>query len=237
MNPEDNTPQLSPPDPARNGLNDQDELTDVTSMHASIMHEKAEPQEGHEPISLWLVTFIGALLFWGRLYLQRYSGNFQPLVYNEKAFLSAAILGSNTPAHAPVDPLQLGRRIYIQICQACHQENGQGLPAQYPPLSQSDWVQARSTARVIRIVLNGLNGPIQVNDQSFDNLMPAWRDTLSDTEIAAVLTYVRQEWGNRATAVKPEEVTALREATRTRGSPGLWTAWTATELKAIPETE
>jgi mono/diheme cytochrome c family protein len=237
MNPED---QQSPPaSPALPSIaaGDRDEGTDVTCMHVAIMREKEEPKEGHEPISLWLITFIGALFFWGGLYLQRYSGNYEPLVYNEHARLSVGLGGSNTASNAPLDPVKLGRRVYLQVCQTCHQENGLGVAGQYPPLNQSEWVQAPGAGRLIRIVLNGLSGPVQVAGKSFDNVMPAWRDTLSDAEIAAALTFIRQEWNNKAPEVKPEQVKAIREATQTRGTPGLWTAWTAAELLAVPDTE
>jgi mono/diheme cytochrome c family protein len=238
MNPE---PPLTPPpphhDPPQPDLSPDDESDDVPGLHAAILREKAEPKEGHEPISLWLVTFIGVLLFWGGLYLQRYSANYQPLIYDEKAFLSGSPAGSLAVSNAPLDPLKLGRRVYTQVCQACHQDTALGVPGQYPPLSKSEWVNTPGAARLIRIVLNGLSGPLQVNGQNYDNVMPAWRDLLSDAEIAAVLTYVRQEFGNQAPAVMPEQVATIREATKTRGSPGLWTAWTAADLKTIPETE
>jgi mono/diheme cytochrome c family protein len=237
MNPETPTPHEAPSGNVRNGLNDHEEYPDVLGMHAAIMREKAEPKEGHEPVSLWHITFVGFVLFWGGLYLQRYSGNYEPLVYDERATLKWSSENFAAPTNAPVDPLKLGRRVYTQVCQACHQENGLGVAGQYPPLAQSEWVQAPSPARLIRIVLNGLSGPIQVENLTFDNVMPAWRDVLSDTEIAAVLTFVRQEWGNKASPVEPNEVSAIRDQTNSRGSRGLWTAWTASELKEIPDAE
>jgi mono/diheme cytochrome c family protein len=237
MNPDSTSkPDPRPAEPIESLDRRSDEIN-VSSMHAAIMRERAEPKEGREPISLWLITFVGVTLFWGGLYLQRYSGNYGALIYDEKAALHATDFGASSATNAPVDPIKLGRRVFRQICQSCHQENGLGLPGQYPPLSQSDWVLAAAPGRLIRIVLNGVNGPIQVGTQSFENLMPAWRDVLSDAEIAGVLTFVRQEWGNKASEVKLEQVTAIREKTKSRGSPGVWTPWTATELKAIAETE
>jgi mono/diheme cytochrome c family protein len=79
--------------------------------------------------------------------------------------------------------------------------------------------------RVVRIVLRGLSGPVTVKGQTFNGVMPAWADQLSDAEIAAVLTYVRSSWGNRAEAITAEKVARERAATTGRTAP-----WTAGEL-------
>jgi mono/diheme cytochrome c family protein len=105
-----------------------------------------------------------------------------------------------------------------------------GTPGMFPPLGGSEWVTAEGHQRIIRIVLNGLNGPIEVSGQQYNNVMLAWRDMLKDEEIAAVLTFIRSEWGNRADAVTAEEVAKVREATKDRT-----TYWTAQELLQIPE--
>lgn len=236
MNPEVPTPPETPSGNARNGVNPAEDRRQVSGAPAAVSREKPEPAEGHQPISLWMIAFMGALLFWGGWYLQRYSGNYEPLVYDERATLKLGGGMTAAPTNAPLDPLKLGRRVYAQVCQTCHQENGLGVAGQYPPLAQSEWVQAPSPARLIRIVLNGLSGPIQVAGQTYDNAMPAWRDDLSDAEVAAVLTFIRQEWGNQASPVEFEEVRTIREQTANRGSRGLWTAWTVSELQQISDT-
>ena len=75
--------------------------------------------------------------------------------------------------------------------------------------------------RIIRAVLHGLTGPWQAKGQAFNGTMVPWRDTLTDEEIAAVLTYVRQnpEWGNKAPEVRPERVKDAREKTKGRNQP------------------
>ncbi len=215
-------------------LEDREEHTDVARLHTVILREREEPKEGAEPVSLWLITFMGVLLFWGGFYLQRYSGGYEPLVYNENAG-GAVLVQTNAPAPG-VNLYAEGKRIFANTCERCHQANGQGLSGQYPPLAGSDWVRAPGHARVIRIVLDGLNGPIQVGGAQFSNTMVPWRDVFSDHDIAAVLTYIRQqkEWGNSGDEVKPEEVAAIREKTKDRPNTG---AWTAAELQAIPEVE
>ena len=224
----------APPSPPLRTLEDREERTDVANLHSVILRERDEPKEGAEPISLGLITLMGVLLFWGGLYLQRYSGNYEALVYNENA--GGAVLVQTNATAPPVHLFAEGKRIFANTCERCHQANGQGLPGQYPPLAGSEWVQAPGHSRIIRIVLDGLNGPIQVNGAQFSNTMVPWRDVFSDHQIAAVLTFIRQQkdWGNNGDEVKPEEVAAIRAKTKTRPATG---AWTAQELQAVPEVE
>lgn len=100
-------------------------------------------------------------------------------------------------------------------CITCHQKNGEGLPAaQFPPIARSTWVTG-SEERLIRLTLHGLLGPIEVNGQKYAGLVPMtpFRG-LSDEEIAAVLTYVRNSFGNKASIITPEKVRSVRDATR-----------------------
>ena len=83
---------------------------------------------------------------------------------------------------------------------------------------------------MIRIVLDGLTGPIQVKGQAFNSQMPGWRAQLSEQEIAQVITYVRKAWGNTADAVTPEQVAAVKKETEGRGGA----LWTADELLKVP---
>lgn len=214
-------------------LEDREDRTDVSSLHAAILREHGEPKEGQEPLSLWLIGLMSALLFWGGFYLQRYSGGYQPLVYDEKSSGAAPVVAGPAPS---VDLFAQGKRIFADTCGKCHQPNGQGLPGQYPPLTGSEWVLAAGPARIIRIVLDGLNGPIQVKGVEFNNQMVPWRDVFSDQQIAAALTYVRGEkdWGNNAAPITPEQVAAVRQKTKDRPNVG---PWTAPELLAVPETE
>ncbi len=201
------------------------EQMDVRDVHAAIMRERSEPMEGHEPTPLWLVTLIGVLLFWGGFYMQRYSGGFKPLVFDERSS------GQMPQAQGPikVDMVTLGKRTFQNTCQACHQETGLGLPGQYPPLAGSEWVGAADPSRIIRIVLDGFSGPVQVKGQAFNNTMVPWRNTFTDQQIAAVLTYVRQGWGNKAAPVSEDQVKAIRE--QTKGHAGR--PWSMGELEQV----
>jgi mono/diheme cytochrome c family protein len=168
---------------------------------------------------------------WGGLYLQRYSGDFLPLVYDENP---SRIVSTPIALSPSVELFTQGKRLFADTCGKCHQLNGEGLPGQFPPLAGSEWVQASGSARLIRIVLDGLQGPVEVKGIPYNQAMVPWREAFSNHQIAAVLTYVRgeKEWGNNATAVRPEQVGAVRTATEARPGVG---AWSAEELLAIPE--
>lgn len=125
------------------------------------------------------------------------------------------------------EPPTPGETMYEMACLACHQPEAKGLPGVYPPLAGSDWALG-DKSRLIRIVLHGLTGPIAVKGENYGAPgavpMPAMGG-LNDQQIADVLTYVRGAFGNKASAVTPEEVKAIRAATASRDQP-----WTATEL-------
>ncbi|MDP5291599.1 copper-containing nitrite reductase [Oceanimonas sp. CHS3-5] len=108
--------------------------------------------------------------------------------------------------------LLYGKRVYEANCQACHQNEGQGIPGAFPPLAASDFLNADHT-RATDVVLHGLKGPIKVNDQAFDSIMPAMR--LSDEDTANVLTYVLNSWDNDSGEVTPEQVAERREKGQT----------------------
>lgn len=144
------------------------------------------------------------------------------------------------PGPAPASPaaaggtdlLATGQRIYSTVCIACHQPTGQGLPPMFPPLAGSDWVNVKKPDRMIRMVLHGFTGPFTLNGQPFTSpapLMPPQGGALNDEQIAGVLSYVRSNFGNKAGAVTPAEVAAIREAEKARSA-----MWTEAEILKIP---
>lgn len=125
-----------------------------------------------------------------------------------------------------------GQTVYMQVCFACHQPTGMGLPNMFPPLAGSDWVSARKPDRMIRMVLHGFTGPITINGAPFTTpapLMPPQGAALTDQQISDVLTYVRHTFGNKASPVTPAEVKAIRDAESARVA-----MWTEAEIKKIP---
>jgi len=112
--------------------------------------------------------------------------------------------------------LKGGARIYNTYCANCHQKNGKGDGNLFPPLSGSDWVAGGNYLEkesVIRVVLNGLEGPIKVNGKPYNSVMPK-HNFLSDADIAAVLTYVRNSFGNNNSLVTVSEVKKVRAERR-----------------------
>lgn len=104
--------------------------------------------------------------------------------------------------------MEKGKILFEANCAACHQKTGQGLPGAFPPLAKSDFLMARKD-KGAGIVLHGLTGKITVNGKEFDGVMPQMQ--LNDDEIASILTYVRNSWGNNGGLVKASEVKAVRE--------------------------
>lgn len=102
-----------------------------------------------------------------------------------------------------------GAAIYSQNCGTCHQSDGSGVSGLYPPVSDSDWIDGDKT-RLINVILNGLSGPIEVNGESYNNAMPQF-SYLNDEQIADLLTYLRQNFGNDADEITPREVAGVRE--------------------------
>ncbi len=129
-----------------------------------------------------------------------------------------------------------GREIYLREahCGTCHQENGLGLQASaYPPLTNTKWAVGNKE-RLIRLTLNGVMGPMEVLGREYPGAVPMtqFRGLLNDQEIADVLTYVRNSWGNKASIVSPAEVERIRAASKDKS--GFYTA--AELLELIPES-
>lgn len=125
------------------------------------------------------------------------------------------------PAAAPVETASTaGETTYQQVCVSCHQADGKGLPPSFPPLAGSALVNG-DPAKPIAIVLHGMQGEIVREGTTYNGVMSAWGSMLSDDDVANVLTYVRSNFGNSASAVTAAEVAAVRAATASQA--GGWT--------------
>jgi nitrite reductase (NO-forming) len=139
-----------------------------------------------------------------------YSGKQNDLVYQPEgpaiqSMTSAAPVVP--PAANKAERIARGQRIYTSVCAACHQPSGLGIPAAFPPLAGSDFLNA-DKKRAIGIVLHGLSGTVTVNGKPFNSVMPALG--FSDEEIANVLSFVYSQWNNAGHEVTPDEVKAVR---------------------------
>jgi mono/diheme cytochrome c family protein len=188
------------------------------------MLAETEPQAGRTPVPIWLIVLLFMLLYWGMVYFDQHSGWFDAQVY--APYQSAAELALYQPPTGGPD-LSRGKAVYENICGLCHNSDGAGKPGQAPPFVGSEWALG-SPNRMIRIPLAGLAGPVQIKDQQWNLAMPAMGAALPDDDLAAVLTYIRQSWGNKASAITPEQVKAVRAEVGNRTQP-----WTADQLNAI----
>lgn len=200
---------------------------DVERLHRPLLREPIDPEEGREPVPWWLWTAAALALFWGGWYLGEFGGRFSDathIAFRTPTDFVQEEAGEQL-ADSITDPVEAGQRIYVSRCQACHQPDGLGTPGVFPPLIGTDWVTG-APETLVRILLNGLQGPITVAGETYNGAMPAWRDVLSDAEIAAVGTFVRQWDANEAPALTPGLVGELRAATAERGA----VPWTADDL-------
>ena len=201
----------------------------VQAMHDVLMREHAEPRDGFEPVPFWVAVVCGGLLMWGGYYIGTNSADFRPDVFDEADPKATAVAGPTVePNPQTVEELKaIGSRKYNAICAACHLPEGLGKPAEnIPPLDGSNWVAGdqASAARLSRIVLHGLKGPIDVKSAQVPRTawgaaaMPPHADQLKDYEIAGVLTYVRNSWSNKADPDdnKPAITAAVVRAARTK---------------------
>jgi mono/diheme cytochrome c family protein len=106
------------------------------------------------------------------------------------------------------ESIERGKKVYDNTCLACHQVNGSGVPGMNPPLKKTKWVLGDKKT-LINIVLKGMDEEIVVNDETYSNVMPAFT-SLSDKEVADVLTYVRNSFGNKASQVTEADVKKAR---------------------------
>jgi mono/diheme cytochrome c family protein len=193
---------------------------------------QASEQARGSVVPIWLIVFLFLLLYWGALYFDANGGWFSTKVY--APFHTEEEVQALQPVSGGNEAFELGKAVYNRpTCSACHQPSGQGTPGQFPPLAGSEWVLEEDPGRIIRLVLYGMSGPVTVKGQQFNSSMVPW-NVLSDEEVAAVITYVRQnkEWGNNASAVTPAQVKAIREKIGNRAQP-----FTADELIKIDPKE
>ncbi len=199
----------------------------IQRVHSALLREKPEPKEGYTPMPLFLLGFVSAMIFVVSIYFIHYRSGFDPMVYDER--FDPETMGSGANQVAEVDPMVAGKRAFTQVCATCHQPTGMGVPGAFPPLVGSEWVVG-DEATVIRILLNGLQGPIEVEGNTFNGVMPAFGPgggyNWKDDRIAHVLTYIRAEWGNTGEPVTPERVKEIRESLSSTAP------WTVDKLKA-----
>jgi len=199
----------------------------VLSAHEQILAPHGDDKAHYPLLPLGMLFMVSGFILFAATYLNRYSGHFDKTVFNEDALPT-----SGPGVSAPIDPVAMGKRLFNSggACVTCHQANGQGIPGVYPPLAGSEWAQGPE-ARVIRILLDGLKGPVTVEGKTFGaSVMPAFgphQFNWSSEKISQVLTYVRQEWGNKGGPITAAQVEAVA------AQIGDHAEWSSDELTAI----
>ena len=226
---------MSQPNEGQDRL-DYRETADITEVHAAIAREHAEPSADVTPIPTWLSVVCAAALCWAGAYIGIFHGGFSGKVYNEyesspSTFFPLpgnALAGGGAAVELTL--LQLGAKTYKETCINCHMPNGLGQPGAVPALAGSEWVDGSEFCeeRLIGIVLKGIKGPVTVKGAAFNSQMQPW-EPLGPKKIAAVLTFVRQEWGNKGGEITEAQVLAAKKKMTAHGDQ-----WTLDEVKQIP---
>jgi mono/diheme cytochrome c family protein len=186
-----------------------------------------EPEATPSTVPMWVFAVTLTLLFLGGVYFDRHGGWFSANVYSP--YVSVEQVELYQPKSGAAAAAAQGKKVYEFVCGTCHGSDGMGKPAMAPPLAGSEWVITGGFHRLAQIPLRGLLGPIQVGGKDWNLNMAAMGAALSDADLAAVLTYIRTSWGNKAGAVSADDVKAIR--TEVAGQPAI----TGSQLKDMPE--
>jgi mono/diheme cytochrome c family protein len=211
--------------------NNHPDSNDLDRIHAAVRREKADLPAGNESAPFWVIMlgFLAAVIAGTQL-----SGRVEAFTLESTGSGFAAI--DPRPIGAGEGPkldefqtaMKKGAGTYA-LCQGCHMADGKGQPGIFPPLAGSEWI-SEGTERSIRVVLHGLMGPVTAAGITINNPagMPAQGAALGDLEVANVLTYVRNSFGNTGPMVTKEMVAKVRADTA-----GRTVQWTAADLDSF----
>jgi mono/diheme cytochrome c family protein len=179
-----------------------------TSEFAAMRREHSDPAERIRPLHWFFTMFLGAIGMWGAFYIV-VTPSGEASAYGDQR--TVALLRPPVAA-AGAAPAVDGKQLFGAKCAACHQASGLGVAGVFPPLAGAEWVQGAEKV-LISILLHGIQGEIEVKGNKYNGAMPAF-GTLTDAEIAGVLSYIRSDWGNQAPPIGAAAVAAQREATK-----------------------
>lgn len=186
----------------------------VSSSHAAAAREKNLSAAAKTPLPLWALVPIVAIGIAGGGYLM---GNIAwgPNLHGYNAIpVPPPGVDSGGPPLDPYDPqvwIAKGKGVYGTVCISCHGGTGEGTPGKYPPLKGSEWV-IHGEELPVSIVLAGITGPLHVKGAAYgSDPMPAQAGSKSNAEIAQVISYIRNEWGNKASIIYDDQVDGVRK--------------------------
>jgi mono/diheme cytochrome c family protein len=168
----------------------------------------AEPTATRSTVPMWIFALTLVLIYLGAVYFDHHSGWFDAKVYSPYA--NADELDAYQPKSGSAAMLARGKQVYEQVCGLCHGVDGLGKPGQAPPLAGSEFVNAKGIQRLAHIPLSGVAGDIKVEGKDWNMSMAAMGAALSDSDLAAVLSYIRNSWGNKAEPVTADDVKQVR---------------------------
>ena len=181
----------------------------LVNAYGGSSYEKWEPTtaETPAPIPSWIWIAFILIVAWAIFY---FINQWDPPDEFANTPTYRKLQSSGTPTNVSTNLSAInGADIYRKSCSSCHQENGQGLKNIFPSLNGVDVIKSDDPTAHIKIVLFGLEGKI-INGIKYTTPMPAWKDQLTDEEIAAVINHERTSWGNNAKLISAEEVNKIR---------------------------
>lgn len=177
--------------------------------------EKNDPHELNNPIPYSVSAVILGLTIWSVAYIFWTSHTLEKNAELEQ-LASVTRTTSTEPAAPPANTTTLvakksskavnGKAIYSASCSSCHQATGKGLAGVFPPLDASSWVSSDDHNLPVQIIAKGLKGKINVAGTDYNGIMPAFAGSLSNEELAAVITYIRGAWSNKSSKVTTADV-------------------------------
>ena len=194
-------------------------LEDMSDEPKLSMNEHDEPVSGNAQMPVGVAVVLTLLGYIGCTKVDELNANFAGNVH--APFGSPVEVASLAPSEEQLIIMR-GKALYAKNCMACHQSDGGGSGNVNPPLANSPYV-LENPERLSAILIKGLGGPIEVLGTTYNGAMPAWENTLSEVQIAEVLTFIRQEWGNSAGRITAEEVSKVSAKIQEQGQSQPWT--------------
>jgi mono/diheme cytochrome c family protein len=198
------------------------------SEEAQAIPSDAEPTATRSAAPMWIIVLTLALLFLGFVFFDKHGGWFDAKIY--APYSSPEKLDAFQPKSGAAAAAAQGKKVYEAVCGICHGPDGKGKPAVAPPLAGSEWVVAKGINRLAHIPLTGVSGTLMVDGREWNLNMAAMGAALSDADLAAVLTYLRNAWGNKADAVTADDIKKVRDAIGGHPQP-----MNGEQLKTMPE--
>ena len=204
---------------------DLEESINVPEAHGALKldpaakREKSLRENGMEAVSLWLLLISAVVVLVGGAVMGQGGSFFGYGELTKNGYMRGK---SPVPIDIPAAPEEAlaflkkqGAKVYSN-CSSCHQPNGMGQTGQFPPLAGSEWVLG-NTEILALIIHNGIGGKLEVAGSTYNGNMDAVGKNLSAKELSALMTYIRNSWGNSASIVTPEMAKAALEISKERG--------------------